>query len=121
MVFSLVLAFVVWTQCIITSRRIKMATRSASLGTWHQAMLLVLHLFFLYILGTMQEHVWQVMPKLQRRVVERHCVGIFVYHGLYFGMYDSLKPVVLTGGLHDSFFASFLFSCWDGELRLVLD
>ncbi|KAM1759497.1 hypothetical protein ACFX1Q_003212 [Malus domestica] len=33
-------------------------------------------------------------------------------------MYDSLKPVVLTGGLHDSFFASFLFSCWDGELRL---
>ncbi|KAM2797406.1 hypothetical protein COP1_002473 [Malus domestica] len=35
-------------------------------------------------------------------------------------MYDSLKPVVLTGGLHDSFFASFLFSCWDGELRLSL-
>ena len=27
------------------------------------------------------------------------CVGIIVYRGLYFGMYDSLKPVVLTGKL----------------------
>lgn len=27
------------------------------------------------------------------------CVGIIVYRGLYFGMYDSLKPVVLTGDL----------------------
>lgn len=36
------------------------------------------------------------------------CVGIIVYRGLYFGMYDSLKPVVLTGGMKDSFFASFL-------------
>nr|AGZ15396.1 ADP, ATP carrier-like protein [Phaseolus vulgaris] len=35
------------------------------------------------------------------------CVGIIVYRGLYFGMYDSLKPVVLVGGLQDSFFASF--------------
>ncbi|XP_075522100.1 ADP,ATP carrier protein, mitochondrial-like [Primulina tabacum] len=35
------------------------------------------------------------------------CVGIIVYRGLYFGMYDSLKPVVLTGSLQDSFFASF--------------
>ncbi|KAM1168022.1 hypothetical protein ACFX13_030642 [Malus domestica] len=102
-----------------------MATGSGSLGTWHQAVLLVLHLFFLYILRTMQEHIWQVMPRLPRRLVERQfnglVVGIFVYRGLYFGMYDSLKPVVLTSGLHHSFFASFLFSCWDGELRLVLD
>jgi len=36
------------------------------------------------------------------------CVGIIVYRGLYFGMYDSLKPVVLTGNLADSFLASFL-------------
>ncbi|XP_054814015.1 ADP,ATP carrier protein 3, mitochondrial-like [Prosopis cineraria] len=36
------------------------------------------------------------------------CVGIIVYRGLYFGMYDSLKPVVLVGGLQESFFASFL-------------
>lgn len=36
------------------------------------------------------------------------CVGIIVYRGLYFGMYDSLKPVVLIGGLQDSFLASFL-------------
>ncbi|KAK3423048.1 hypothetical protein EUGRSUZ_G03388, partial [Eucalyptus grandis] len=35
------------------------------------------------------------------------CVGIIVYRGLYFGMYDSLKPVLLTGTLQDSFFASF--------------
>lgn len=27
------------------------------------------------------------------------CVGIIVYRGLYFGMYDSLKPVVLVGSL----------------------
>ncbi|KAL3832939.1 hypothetical protein ACJIZ3_007675 [Penstemon smallii] len=35
------------------------------------------------------------------------CLGIIVYRGLYFGMYDSLKPVLLTGNLQDSFFASF--------------
>lgn len=27
------------------------------------------------------------------------CVGAIVYRGLYFGMYDSLKPIVLTGSL----------------------
>ncbi|KAK3150348.1 hypothetical protein QOZ80_3AG0232080 [Eleusine coracana subsp. coracana] len=36
------------------------------------------------------------------------CVGIVVYRGLYFGMYDSLKPVILVGSLQDNFFASFL-------------
>lgn len=36
------------------------------------------------------------------------CVGIIVYRGLYFGMYDSLKPVVLTGPLEDNLLASFL-------------
>lgn len=36
------------------------------------------------------------------------CVGIIVYRGLYFGMYDSLKPVVLVGTLQDNFLASFL-------------
>ncbi|KAJ6819673.1 ADP,ATP carrier protein 1, mitochondrial-like [Iris pallida] len=35
-------------------------------------------------------------------------VGIIVYRGLYFGMYDSLKPVVLVGPLQDNFLASFL-------------
>jgi solute carrier family 25 (adenine nucleotide translocator) protein 4/5/6/31 len=35
------------------------------------------------------------------------CVGIIVYRGLYFGMYDSLKPVVLQGPLQGSFLASF--------------
>ncbi|XAR68005.1 hypothetical protein NMG60_11002981 [Bertholletia excelsa] len=36
------------------------------------------------------------------------CVGIIIYRGLYFGMYDSLKPVVLVGQLQDNFLASFL-------------
>lgn len=36
------------------------------------------------------------------------CVGIVVYRGLYFGLFDSLKPVLITGNLKDSFLASFL-------------
>jgi solute carrier family 25 (adenine nucleotide translocator) protein 4/5/6/31 len=35
------------------------------------------------------------------------CVGIIVYRGLYFGLFDSLKPVVLQGSMKDSFVASF--------------
>jgi solute carrier family 25 (adenine nucleotide translocator) protein 4/5/6/31 len=35
-------------------------------------------------------------------------LGIVVYRGLYFGMYDSVKPVVLTGALEGNFLASFL-------------
>jgi len=35
------------------------------------------------------------------------CVGIIVYRGLYFGMYDSLKPVLLTGNMKDSFLGAF--------------
>ena len=35
------------------------------------------------------------------------CVGIIVYRGLYFGLYDSLKPM-LPGNLKDSFLATFL-------------
>jgi len=34
--------------------------------------------------------------------------GIVVYRGLYFGLYDSLKPVVLTGNLEGNFLASFM-------------
>jgi len=36
------------------------------------------------------------------------CVGIVVYRGLYFGVYDSLKPVVLVGDLANNFGAAFL-------------
>ncbi|MEW5304801.1 MAG: hypothetical protein WDW38_007993 [Sanguina aurantia] len=36
------------------------------------------------------------------------CVGIIVYRGLYFGMYDSLKPVLLVGTLQNNFLASFM-------------
>ncbi|XP_076930662.1 ADP,ATP carrier protein 1, mitochondrial-like [Bidens hawaiensis] len=35
------------------------------------------------------------------------CVGIIVYRGLYFGLYDSIKPVLLTGTWEDSFIRSF--------------
>ncbi|KAL2630747.1 hypothetical protein R1flu_015433 [Riccia fluitans] len=35
-------------------------------------------------------------------------VGIVVYRGLYFGIYDSVKPVLLVGSLEDSFIGSFL-------------
>ncbi|KAJ7582966.1 mitochondrial carrier [Mycena floridula] len=34
-------------------------------------------------------------------------LGIVVYRGLYFGLYDSLKPTVLVGPLQGSFLASF--------------
>ncbi|CAD5166461.1 unnamed protein product [Musa acuminata subsp. malaccensis] len=34
------------------------------------------------------------------------CVGIMVYRGLYFGMYDSSKPVVLAGNLQVKFWLS---------------
>ena len=34
-------------------------------------------------------------------------LGIVVYRGLYFGMYDSIKPVVLVGPLANNFLASF--------------
>jgi solute carrier family 25 (adenine nucleotide translocator) protein 4/5/6/31 len=35
-------------------------------------------------------------------------LGIVVYRGLYFGLYDSIKPVLLVGPLEGSFLASFL-------------
>jgi len=35
-------------------------------------------------------------------------VGIVVYRGLYFGLYDSLKPIVLRGDMKDSLLGSFL-------------
>jgi solute carrier family 25 (adenine nucleotide translocator) protein 4/5/6/31 len=35
-------------------------------------------------------------------------LGIVVYRGLYFGMYDSIKPVLLVGTLEGNFLASFL-------------
>ncbi|KAL5720863.1 hypothetical protein ACHQM5_013493 [Ranunculus cassubicifolius] len=35
-------------------------------------------------------------------------VGITLYRGMYFGLYDTLKPIVLIGSLEGNFFASFL-------------
>jgi len=39
------------------------------------------------------------------------CVGIVVYRGLYFGLYDSLKTALLQGSMKDSFVGSF-FLAW---------
>jgi solute carrier family 25 (adenine nucleotide translocator) protein 4/5/6/31 len=36
------------------------------------------------------------------------CTGIIVYRGFYFGLFDSLKPVLLVGAMKDSFVMSFL-------------
>ncbi|KAK7035459.1 ADP/ATP carrier protein [Paramarasmius palmivorus] len=33
-------------------------------------------------------------------------MGVMVYRGFYFGLYDTLKPTLLTGSLQDSFLAS---------------
>lgn len=35
-------------------------------------------------------------------------IGITLYRGMYFGIYDTMKPIVLVGPLQDNFFASFL-------------
>ncbi|KAL6552590.1 ADP,ATP carrier protein ER-ANT1 [Orobanche hederae] len=34
--------------------------------------------------------------------------GITLYRGMYFGIYDTMKPIVLVGPFQDSFFASFV-------------
>lgn len=39
------------------------------------------------------------------------CVGIIVYRGLYFGMYDSLKPVLLTGKMQVSLLVVLVVLC----------
>ncbi|XP_030541200.1 ADP,ATP carrier protein ER-ANT1 [Rhodamnia argentea] len=35
-------------------------------------------------------------------------VGITLYRGMYFGIYDTMKPIILIGALEGNFFASFL-------------
>ncbi|KAF8397155.1 hypothetical protein HHK36_016062 [Tetracentron sinense] len=35
-------------------------------------------------------------------------MGITLYRGMYFGIYDTMKPIVLVGPLEGNFFASFL-------------
>jgi solute carrier family 25 (adenine nucleotide translocator) protein 4/5/6/31 len=37
-----------------------------------------------------------------------HYLGVILYRGLYFGLYDSLKPIVLRGKGKDSTMASFM-------------
>jgi len=38
------------------------------------------------------------------------CVGIIVYRGLYFGLYDSVKPFLGQAGFGDNFLASFVLA-----------
>lgn len=47
------------------------------------------------------------------------CVGIIVYRGLYFGMYDSLKPVLLTGNLQVICLLCSAFSCLYTSLDFI--
>lgn len=35
-------------------------------------------------------------------------IGITLYRGMYFGIYDTMKPIVLVGSLEGNFLASFL-------------
>ncbi|ESR54049.1 hypothetical protein CICLE_v10021273mg [Citrus x clementina] len=35
-------------------------------------------------------------------------IGITFYRGMYFGLYDTMKPIILVGPLEGNFFASFL-------------
>ncbi|GLT44093.1 hypothetical protein SLA2020_180090 [Shorea laevis] len=37
-------------------------------------------------------------------------MGITMYRGLYFGIYDTMKPIILVGPLEGNFFASFLLA-----------
>lgn len=70
-------------------------------------------LMFVYPLGDGQLHMFKKVlasdgvAGLYRGFVVS-CVGIIVYRGCYFGFFDSLKPVLLTGSLENSFVASFL-------------
>ncbi len=45
------------------------------------------------------------------------CVGIVVYRGLYFGLYDSLRPVVLKGKFAVGAGAC---SCWLVEVAVLV-
>ncbi|MCD7457582.1 hypothetical protein HAX54_035440, partial [Datura stramonium] len=116
-----------------TSRRTVMATGSGLLATLHLVVLLVLprcslstHWISAYRLANDAkaakkggERQFNGMVDVYRKTLASDgvaglyrgfnisCVGIIVYRGLYFGMYDSLKPILLTGGLQDNFFASF--------------
>ncbi|KAF9590902.1 hypothetical protein IFM89_000158 [Coptis chinensis] len=101
-----------------------MATGNGLQETWDLEVLLVLHPFSLSILWITLELVLLTMQSPQRRgrggggrqfnglidVYKKtlkfggiaglyHGFNIIVYTGLYFGMYDSLKPVLLTGNL----------------------
>ena len=51
------------------------------------------------------------------------CVNLFVYRGLYFGLYDSLKPVLLSpdAGLTLSFLLGYAVTVTSGIVTYPLD
>merc|ERR1712167_294967 len=51
------------------------------------------------------------------------CVGIFVYRGMYFGLYDSLKPIVLgaDAGPFLSFFLGWAVTIVSGLMSYPID
>ncbi|KAF9612715.1 hypothetical protein IFM89_003257, partial [Coptis chinensis] len=109
-----------------------MAAGNGLQETWDLEVLLVLYPFSLSILWITLEPVWLMMQSPQRGGRGRqfnglidvykktlkfggivglyHGFNIIVYMGLYFGMYDSMKPVLLTGNLQ-------LFFAWCAYLN----
>ena len=48
------------------------------------------------------------------------CVGIFIYRGLYFGLYDSLKPILLREN-HQSFSSAFFLGWFVTAISGIID
>merc|ERR1712146_665468 len=51
------------------------------------------------------------------------CVGIFIYRGLYFGLYDSLKPIIVgdSGSAFVSFFLGWSVTIVSGLASYPID
>ncbi|XP_040573827.1 uncharacterized protein [Lepeophtheirus salmonis] len=51
------------------------------------------------------------------------CVGIFIYRGMYFGLYDSIKPILLgsDAGLFASFLLGWLVTITSGLMSYPID
>ncbi|KRH20836.1 hypothetical protein GLYMA_13G203600v4 [Glycine max] len=51
------------------------------------------------------------------------CVGVFVYRGLFFGLYDSLRPALLVGNFQLGSFADFsiaFLACCSARRRMMM-
>merc|ERR1719189_3439321 len=61
--------------------------------------------------------------KLRKRPFVISCVGIVVYRGFYFGLYDSLKPIILgdDSGLFLNFILGYTVTVSSGLLSYPID